>query len=245
MRCSMNKPLLITHPKKARMIAHRGLSGIETENTAAAFVAAGQHPYFGIETDVHKTRDGRFIIIHDDDTCRVCGESRIVEETDFDVLRTLHLKDMATGLIRHDLVLPTLAEYIRILRHYEKHAVLEIKNPMERADIENIIRLIREEDYLTSTTFISFDWQNMLHIRSLLPHQSAQFLMEEWEDDLPERLAKHRLDLDIYYKCLTKERVEKLHEKGILVNVWTVDDAQTAASLCNMGVDQITSNILL
>ena len=36
-----------------KMIAHRGLSGIERENTAAAFVAAGNHSYFGIETDVH------------------------------------------------------------------------------------------------------------------------------------------------------------------------------------------------
>ncbi len=62
----MNKPIIISHPNKAQMIAHRGLSGIETENTAAAFVAAGQHPYFGIETDVHRTRDGQFVIIHDD-----------------------------------------------------------------------------------------------------------------------------------------------------------------------------------
>lgn len=241
----MNSPLLLSHPHKPQMIAHRGLSGIETENTAAAFVAAGQHPYFGIETDVHKTRDGQFIIIHDDDTLRVSGESHTVEETDFDTLRTLHLKDRATGAIRHDLVLPTLSEYIRILKHYEKHAVLEIKNPMEKADIESIIRIIQEEDYLTSTTFISFDWQNMLHIRSLLPHQFAQFLMEQWEDSLPEKLAQHHLDLDIYYKCLTKARVDALHERGVRVNVWTVDGLEDALALSDMGVDQITSNILL
>lgn len=241
----MNKPILFTHAAKPRMIAHRGLSGIETENTAAAFVAAGQHPYFGIETDVHRTQDGRFIIIHDDDTSRVSGERHIVEETDFSVLRQLRLKDKHTGSLRHDLVLPTLSEYIRILKHYAKHAVLEIKNPMEKADIEKIVSLIREERYLEHTTFISFDWQNMLYLREMLPAQSAQFLMEEWTDDLPQRLQKYRLDLDIYYKCLTRERVEQLHEKGILVNVWTVDDPADAAVLADMGVDQITSNILL
>ena len=241
----MNKPLLFSHERKPRMIAHRGLSGLETENTAAAFVAAGQHPYFGIETDVHRTKDGQFIIIHDDDTFRISGEHHIVEETDFANLRKLRLKDKANGLPRHDLVLPILSEYIRILKHYEKHAVLEIKNPMEKTDIEKIIALIREEDYLKHTTFISFDWQNMLHIRSLLPHQSAQFLTEEWEDALPKHLAEQKLDLDIYYQCLTKERVAALHEKGILVNVWTVDDPKAAAALSDMGVDQITSNILL
>ena len=241
----MNKPILFTHAAKPRMIAHRGLSGIETENTAAAFVAAGQHPYFGIETDVHRTKDGHFIIIHDDDTLRVSGESRIVEETNFCTLRTLRLKDRNNGEMRHDLVLPTLSEYIRILKHYEKHAVLEIKNPMAKADIEQIIAIIREEGYLEHTTFISFDWQNMLYLREMLPAQSAQFLIEEWEDTLPDRLKEYCLDLDIYYKGLTKERVDKLHEKGILVNVWTVDAPADAAALSDMGVDQITSNILL
>lgn len=241
----MNKPILFTHAAKPRMIAHRGLSGIETENTAAAFVAAGQHPYYGIETDVHRTKDGHFIIIHDDDTLRVSGKNCIVEETDFDALRCLHLKDRNTGEPRHDLVMPSLCEYIRILKHYEKHAVLEIKNPMEKADIEQIIAIIRKEGYLEHTTFISFDWQNMLYLREMLPNQSAQFLMEEWADELPDKLKKHHLDLDIYYKCLTKERVDKLHEKGVLVNVWTVDDPAAAAALSDMGVDQITSNILL
>ena len=241
----MNKPIPLSHERKPLMIAHRGLSGLETENTAAAFVAAGQHPYFGIETDVHKTRDGQFIIIHDDDTFRVSGEHHIVEETDFDTLRALRLKDRTTGSLRHDLVLPTLQEYIRILKHYEKHAVLEIKNSMEKKDIEQIIAIIREEGYLEHTTFISFDWQNMLHIRTLLPAQPAQFLIEEWEDTLPKQLEKHHLDLDIYYKCLTKERVDALHEKGIRVNVWTVDDPAAAAALSRMGVDQLTSNILL
>ena len=241
----MNKPILFSHEHKPQMIAHRGLSGLETENTAAAFVAAGQHPYFGIETDVHRTKDGRFIIIHDDNTLRVSGESRIVEETDFDALRCLHLKDKNTSELRHDLVLPTLSEYIRILKHYEKHAVLEIKNPMAKADIEQIIAIILEEGYLEHTTFISFDWQNMLYLREMLPNQSAQFLMEEWADDLPDKLKEHHLDLDIYWKCITRERVEKLHKKGIFVNVWTVDDPADAAALADMGVDQITSNILL
>ena len=39
--------------KKTVMIAHRGLSGIETENTNSAFVAAGNRSYYGIETDIH------------------------------------------------------------------------------------------------------------------------------------------------------------------------------------------------
>ena len=71
------------------LIAHRGLSGIECENTAAAFVAAGNRSYFGIETDVHKTADGKFIIIHDDNTGRVCAENLPVENSNYEDLRRL------------------------------------------------------------------------------------------------------------------------------------------------------------
>ena len=57
--------------KDTLIIAHRGLSGIEKENTNAAFVAAGNRSYYGIETDVHKTLDGRYVVFHDDTTGRV------------------------------------------------------------------------------------------------------------------------------------------------------------------------------
>ena len=50
------------------MVAHRGLSGVETENTVAAFVAAANRSYYGIETDVHRTIDGKYVCIHDDNT---------------------------------------------------------------------------------------------------------------------------------------------------------------------------------
>ncbi|MFQ7076813.1 MAG: glycerophosphodiester phosphodiesterase family protein [Christensenellaceae bacterium] len=47
--------------KNCRMIAHRGVSGLEKENTCAAFVAAGVKTYYGIETDVHVTADGEYL----------------------------------------------------------------------------------------------------------------------------------------------------------------------------------------
>ena len=59
--------------RKPKMIAHRGVSKLERENTCAAFIAAGNRSYFGIETDVHVTADGQYVIIHDDTTTRVAG----------------------------------------------------------------------------------------------------------------------------------------------------------------------------
>ena len=45
----------------ALIVAHRGLSGLERENTASAFVAAGNRSYYGIETDIWRTSDGHFL----------------------------------------------------------------------------------------------------------------------------------------------------------------------------------------
>ena len=94
-----------------KLIAHRGVSGIERENTAAAFVAAGNRSYYGIETDVHVTKDGKFVIIHDDDTQRVYGEAFSVEDSDFSLLRSLRLTDK-NGEKREDLCLPEPGEYL-------------------------------------------------------------------------------------------------------------------------------------
>ena len=57
--------------KGVQLVAHRGCSGLERENTASSFVAAGNRSYWGIESDVHKTVDGKYVIIHDDTTGRV------------------------------------------------------------------------------------------------------------------------------------------------------------------------------
>ena len=229
---------------KPKMIAHRGLSGLELENTNSAFVAAGNRSYFGIETDVHVTADGQFVIIHDDNTKRVGGDEMIVEKTTFETLRAIRLVDKDGQKGRRDLIMPSLAEYISICRKYDKEAVLELKNHMKPQQIDGIIGVIRECGWLEHTTFISFDLPNMICIRQRLPEARVQFLISEYTDWLVDTLVKEKLDLDIHYKALTAERVKELHDHGIEVNVWTVDALEDAQRMVEYGVDYITSNII-
>jgi len=229
--------------KHVQMIAHRGLSGLERENTCAAFVAAGNRSYFGIETDIHKTKDGQFIVFHDDSTLRLTDLDWNVEERTLVELRALRLRD-TDGKIRGDLLLPTLPEYIRICKKYEKTAVLELKNPFQRKDIVAVVETIRQEGWLKNTVFISFDLGNMSHLRKLLPEQPLQYLVKELTEEAKANLLKYALDLDIKYSNLTADQVEELHRMGRKVNVWTVDDPKIAVLLVQMGVDYITTNIL-
>ena len=226
------------------IIAHRGLSGIECENTAAAFVAAGNRGYYGIETDVHRTGDGKYIIIHDNDTSRVASEKAFVEETDYDALRKIRLNDRE-GRIREDLCLPNLEEYLRICRIYEKIAVLELKNPMPKSDIERIIKIIKSEYEINKTVFISFDYNNLVYVKELEKDAAVQYLCScTVNDALIEKLLKYGMDLDIDFHWLDEDNIKLLHKNGIKVNCWTVDEKRHADRLIGWGVDYITTNIL-
>lgn len=227
-----------------KLIAHRGLSGLEAENTCPAFVAAGNRSYFGVETDVHVTADGKFVITHDTHTTRVTGVDLVVEQTDLQTLRALPIirKD---GLQRIDQRMPTLEEYLQICRQYDKVCVLELKNPMPREAVAGILEICSRERGLENMLFISFDFENMRHIRSLSPDVAAQFLQQEaLTPERLEELARYDLGLDIWYKVLTREAVEAAHARCLAVNCWTVDDPAAAEELVSWGVDQITSNIL-
>lgn len=234
--------------KQVKMVAHRGASGLECENSCAAFIAAGNRSYYGIETDVHVTKDGKYVIIHDDKTGRVSDIDLSVEESTWEELSKVRLysnvKEQAPG--RRDLVLPTLSDYIRICKYYGKIAVLELKNPMKPEHLAGIAEEIRSLDYLEGTLFISFSWENMVNLRQLLPEQPIQFLIgrDKWTEDLPQKLQQYKLGLDAHYSVITPERVSLLHSLGVEVNVWTVDTPELGEEMAAAGVDYITSNIL-
>lgn len=236
----------MNHKGSVQMIAHRGVSGLERENTAAAFVAAGNRSYFGIETDIHETADGKFIIIHDDTTTRVAGCDYTVEQTDFETLRRVKLFDKDNETKRADLVLPTLEEYISICKRYEKVAVLELKNEMKGETILKIAKVIDEMDYLSSTIFISFSLKNLIVLRETYPQQQIQYLVGEIQDmaELLATLKKYRFDIDAGYGYITEEIVKEFRDNGIKINVWTVNKVENAERLQELGVDYITTNII-
>ena len=230
--------------KTTLVVAHRGLSGIEKENTNAAFVAAGNRSYYGIETDIHRTADGRFVVCHDDDLKRVAGEDILVESTTLAELQNVVLFDKDGTKNREDLRPSVLENYISICKKYEKHCVLELKSDFTDEEIAEIINIIKGLEYLENVTFISFVYSNVVKIRKFVPTQSVQFLFTKFTDEIVANLIAARIDVDVYFKALTKEWVDLFHENGLKVNCWTVDDKEKAEELAAWGVDFITSNIL-
>lgn len=230
---------------RVQFIAHRGLSSMEKENTCAAFVAAGNRDgIFGIETDVHRTKDGQFVLFHDDNTERVGLDHLVLEESTFETLRKLRLTDLDDRRGRADLCIPTVEEYIGICKRYEKTCVFEFKNILPKEDIFRLVDIFRREEYLDHTIFISFQPVNLFALREYCQEVPAQILLENWVEGALEPMVKYHIDLDIDYTALTKELVDRVHAAGLQVNCWTVNTPEEARQMMEMGVDYITTNIL-
>lgn len=239
----------------SQVVAHRGLSGLEPENSIAAFIAAGNRSYYGVECDVHVTKDGKIVVIHDDQTGRVAEKNINVDESTFEEVRSIKLDNISgqerkvVGADVHysnraDLVIPEMHEYINICKRYNKKCILELKSRIETKYIQQIVDEIMELGYLDGVIFISFNLDNLTDLRKILPRQRIQYLVGDYNNDVLDIMNKYDFDLDIYYNSLTKKIVDEVHANGHVVNCWTVDNKGDAERLASWGVDQITTNIL-
>ena len=226
-----------------QLVAHRGLSGLEKENTCAAFVAAGNRSYFGIETDIHRTADDQYILIHDGETGRVAVDNRSVEGSPLAALREVAMTDI-DGKVRGDLQLPLPEEYLRICKKYDKVAVLEFKGRYSKDMLTEVRGLVKKYHDEAHTIYISFDYENLTALRELTDEVQIQYLCGDLTEEQLQDMAARRIGADAYFGSLSAEKVAHMHELGLVVNCWTVDDVETAQRLMGWGVDYITTDIL-
>ena len=237
-----NKETISFDKKSTQIIAHRGLSGLEIENTEEAFIAAGERSYYGIEADVRRTADNKFVICHDKTLKRIANVNMIVEESTFEELINTNLTPKNNDdQVGHICGLET---YISICKNYSKHAFLELKSAFTETEIFQIIEIINSYDYLESVTFISFNYSNLEYVKKLLPNHSVQYLFSKIDEAVIKKLIDNKIDVGISYKIFTEEYLMMFHNAGLKVNCWTIDDKELAEHLASLGVDYITTGIL-
>lgn len=227
--------------KNVLMIAHRGLSGLKTENTLNAFIAAGKCSYYGIETDVHVTKDGKYVISHDENLSRVFGLDVNIHTATYEELRKIRITDKETGEV---LTVPSLREYLDVCKKYNKVSILELKDDFNKQQLEEIIQEVEDAGMSDKIVYISFSAEVLKKMRELLPTASLQFLTGEINDENIDFMVKYNLDIDSHYPALNVENIKLLKQRGIKINCWTVNDEFAAQNLVDLGVDYITTNIL-
>ena len=161
-------------------------------------------------------------------------------------IRYIGVNDHEIDLFEGQFDVPNGMAYNSYVILDEKVAVLELKNAMKTETIQKIVRVIEEMEYLDKTIFISFALSNLITLRQAYPQVSIQYLVEEIGDltALLEILKKYRFDIDAKHTAIKEEMIPQFHENGIKVNVWTVNTAERAERLQQIGVDYITTNIV-
>ena len=233
-------------------ISHRGESCDAPENTLPAFALSFERATSGMECDIHLTRDKVLVVIHDSDTCRVSGQSMIIEESTYEELRQLDVSCGKSGYAG-----TRIPKFSEILPHLGKDRLfyVEIKKD-DPAVIDVLIReLAAAKIPPEQIVMISFNEPIVKLYKERYPDRKALLLTlcrarsdGTWGPTAKELVEKLRslgadgVDMDGNLSFITEDYVKTVKDAGFSFAVWTVDDEPRAEQLIAFGVDAVTSN---
>ena len=234
------------------IIAHRGASHDAPENTVAAAKLAFQQHADAVEVDIWQTRDKRLAVIHDSTTQRTTGVNGKVEDMTMAELQRLDAGSWKSQTYAGERI-PALDDILKI-RMVGKRIVIEIKDNHELAD-ELVASLKRTGTTGHDALIICFDYPTLRRIKERLPDYTCLWLAGYKPDkqtgkvspDIDEmiRLCKAAgfdgLNLNFNWP-IDQAFTEKVHNAGLKLYVWTVNDAEVAKRLAAAGVDGITTD---
>ncbi|MFF6789244.1 glycerophosphodiester phosphodiesterase [Streptomyces filamentosus] len=231
-------------PPLPDVIAHRGASAVAPENTLISGEVARRAGADWIENDVRPSRDGGLYVFHDafvDRTTDGAGHIGKLTSAEIDALDAGSWFAPSFKGTR----VPTLAAQLADLRERGGRLLLDITGTRGEADIERIMRTVREQRMTDRVLVQSFFPESLKHVRTLVPDVPMGLLRDKLDAD-PVAVAKD-LGVTAYNvsdKALTTrpEIVAELHAAGISVNIWTVNDPARWQALTDLGVDGIITD---
>ena len=228
--------------RKPWVIAHRGASGHAPENTLAAYERAVELGAGFIETDLHLTRDARFVAIHDSTLERTTNGRGNVHDFTLGELRKL---DAGMWFDRQFMgqQIPTLEEILAFAGKHDVIFYLEVKYDAAWGMHHSLVGALQKSQSAARTIVISFDESTLSALRQVDSTMMMGLLVEEPRKDY----TKAAIELGVRQLCpraslVTPELVEQAHRLDLQVATWTVDDAQTMRALAATGVDGIMTN---
>ncbi|MDI6755383.1 MAG: glycerophosphodiester phosphodiesterase family protein [Thermodesulfobacteriota bacterium] len=228
------------------VIAHRGFSGEAPENTLAAFQKAIETGSDMLELDVHLSKDKEVVVIHDETLERTTnGQGRVADHT----LKELKKQDAGFrfGPQFSGERIPTLKEVLELAKG--KILVnVEIKNPThdrylitELAD--RALQEVKNAGMLNQVIFSSFNPVSLERIKAREPRAWVALLYHnDWIFLREVTRGQSFPVLNLRRNFLTKEKIAKIHQEGMLVNVYTVDSEEEIDRFIGWGIDGIITN---
>ncbi|MHA1985700.1 MAG: glycerophosphodiester phosphodiesterase [Promethearchaeota archaeon] len=226
--------------KKILIFGHRGASNIAPENTLKAFNKAIELKADYIEFDVHQSKDGEIVIMHDGNTLRTTGHFGLIKNMTLSELKELDCGEGETIL--------TLQELIKIAKGRIGFNC-EIK---DRGFAEKIIKILNEADIIEKTIVSSFKHDILLKIReldsriklaSLEPTRTGWILSWFLRKKMIDFAVKNKFyAIHPFYKLVNFKLVQKAQKNNIKVFPWTVNSDSAIKRLIQLGVDGIITN---
>lgn len=213
------------------VVAHRGASAYEPENTIRAFRKAVELGVDFVECDVRLTADGHAVVIHDETVNRTtngCGRVRN--------MRLAELKQLDAGKGEK---IPTLQEAVNAVKGMAG-LVIEVKEPDAVGEVVRIVSENRLEDYVIISSFYH---GAVKAVKKMVDNVKTSVIIASQ----PVNPAKLALDADAdaifcKWKYVNLEVVEEAHDNGLKVFSWTVDDPEIIIAQAKLGVDGVVTN---
>lgn len=224
--------------------AHRGFSGKYPENTMLAFEKALEVGIDGIELDVHLSKDGELVIIHDEKVDRTTNGTGLVADMTLAQLKELDASAEYAGVYGINRI-PTLKEYFELVKDKEIVTNIELKtgiNPYPGIE-EKTLAMIDAYGLREKIIISSFNHYSVKKFKELAPDIICGFLEESWIIDMAGYAKAQGVEcLHPIFNAVTGEYAKAAHDAGLAINTWTVNTREDMEQMIARGVHGIIGN---
>lgn len=243
-REKMNDVILVNLTKHTKLIAHRGLSGLAPENSLEAFTLAGEYGYYGVECDIHVSKDNHWIVFHDLSLQRMAGLNYLIKDLTLEEIRKINLIS-GNGIEKYEKVrIPVLEEYLDICIKYNMVPVIEIKSIISMENLDHLLAILESKGLKYKAHIISFHFEYLIYLRNIDPQLIIFYLVDDIKEKDIKLCKTYFMNINANCFKLTQERIIECHRHNLLVNTYTVDDYRLAYLFNVVNIDFITTNIL-
>ncbi|NCD05309.1 MAG: glycerophosphodiester phosphodiesterase [Spirochaetia bacterium] len=228
-----------------KIYAHRGFSGEYPENTMLAFEKAVEVRSDGIELDVHLSKDGKLIVIHDEFLLRTTGKPGKVSDYDRSELIKINAgktKDDKFGFTP----IVEFEDYCNYIKDKDIITNIEIKtNNIYYPGIEEkAIELVKKYKLEEKVIFSSFNWLSVIKIKELVPYMKSALLQEDY---LTQNIGNLEKSFKINYyhpdgRLLDDNIVENCKINDIKINSWAVNELEIFIKMKKWNIEGIITN---
>ncbi|MDX2851983.1 glycerophosphodiester phosphodiesterase family protein [Streptomyces sp. PA03-3a] len=212
-------------------VGHRGVMGVEPENTLRSFVRAEREDMDQIELDLHLSKDGALIVMHDVKVDRTTDGSGLIGDFTLDELR-----DLDAG---HGERIPVFEE---VLDAVTKPIQAEIKDV---AAARVLAAVMRERDLAGRVDVLSFHDEALAEIRELLPDARTVLVAQGpmGSEIITRAQAVGASLVSLSLRRISLALVQECHRAGISVISWTVNTPADLALARALGLDGVVTDM--